>query len=225
VLALRGGGAHGSYEAGALKAFVENLSPYEYAYDIVSGVSVGSINGAILALHEVGDEKRAVEELLDLYMNNPFSSYWSYWPYIFVEPFVKKSFVNSEKFNEFVDKFLEGRDFKRMLSIQSVDLKSGKIVLFDETVPEAIRAKSIISSASIPFVFPPIEIDDYALVDGGTFMNIDIGDPIERCREKGFADADIIVDVLMCMGVSPKLSEILMSQTDWFNAFSIYKRR
>jgi predicted acylesterase/phospholipase RssA len=98
---------------------------------------------------------------------------------------------------------LEGRDFKRMLSIQSVDLKSGKIILFDERVPSDIRAKSVISSASIPFVFPPVEIEEYALVDGGTFMNLDIGDPVERCREIGYRDEDIIVDIMMGMAVSP----------------------
>ena len=92
-----------------------------------------------------------------------------------------------------------------MLSIQSVDLKTGRIVLFDENVPEEIRIKSLISSASIPFVFPPVEIDDFLLVDGGNFMNLDIGDPIDRCRENGFADEDIIVDVMMCLSDSPKI--------------------
>ena len=43
VLALRGGGVHGSFEVGVLKAFVENLDPIDVQYDIVSGVSIGAL--------------------------------------------------------------------------------------------------------------------------------------------------------------------------------------
>jgi predicted acylesterase/phospholipase RssA len=98
---------------------------------------------------------------------------------------------------------LEGRDYKRLLSTQSIDIKTGKIILFDETVPRDLRAKSVVSSSSIPFVFPPIEIDDFALVDGGLFMNLDVGDPVDRCREIGYRDEDIIVDIMMGMKYSP----------------------
>lgn len=54
------------------------------------------------------------------------------------------------------------------------------------------------SSASIPAVFPPIELDGMHLVDGGMFQNLAVGDPIDRCREEVESDADIIVDVLLC---------------------------
>ena len=43
VLALRGGGVHGSFEVGVLKAFVEKLDPIDVQYDIVSGVSIGAL--------------------------------------------------------------------------------------------------------------------------------------------------------------------------------------
>jgi predicted acylesterase/phospholipase RssA len=36
---------------------------------------------------------------------------------------------------------------------------TGKVVIFDENLPSGIREKAVISSASIPFVFPPVEID------------------------------------------------------------------
>lgn len=71
-MALRGGGIHGVYEAGALKALVEVLEPFEVAYDIVSGVSVGALNSALLAVHPRGEEKKAVEEMVSLYENTKF---------------------------------------------------------------------------------------------------------------------------------------------------------
>ena len=59
--------------------------------------------------------------------------------------------------------------WKRKVAIQSVDLNTGQVVIFDETVPMEIRNKVIRSSASIPAIFPPVEIDDLHLVDGGNF--------------------------------------------------------
>lgn len=72
-------------------------------------------------------------------------------------------------------------------------------------MPEEIRAKALLGSAAIPFVFPPIEIGDWALVDGGTFQNLDIGDPIDRCREQGFEDSQIVIDILMCLSDYPEV--------------------
>lgn len=43
VLALRGGGVHGSFEVGVIKAFVEKLDPIDVQYDIVSGISIGAL--------------------------------------------------------------------------------------------------------------------------------------------------------------------------------------
>jgi predicted acylesterase/phospholipase RssA len=55
---------------------------------------------------------------------------------------------------------LNGKPYKRKVSIQSVDLNTGKVIIFDESVPENLRAKAILSSASIPGFFPPVKIDD-----------------------------------------------------------------
>jgi NTE family protein len=49
ALVLGGGGAKGAYEAGVLKA----LKKLKYKYDIVTGTSVGSINGAAAAQGDI----------------------------------------------------------------------------------------------------------------------------------------------------------------------------
>lgn len=48
------------------------------------------------------------------------------------------------------------------------------MVIFDETVPEKYRALAVLSSASIPGFFSPVEIGDMTLVDGGTYENLDL---------------------------------------------------
>ena len=63
VLVMRGGGTKGTYETGALRGIIEGLDPKEYAYDVVSGVSVGAVNAVMLAIYPKGKEADAVSEL------------------------------------------------------------------------------------------------------------------------------------------------------------------
>ena len=66
ALAMSGGGALGSYEAGALWGLIKNTDkPADFAYDVVSGVSAGSINALAVALFEKGDEMAMVEWISD----------------------------------------------------------------------------------------------------------------------------------------------------------------
>ena len=50
ALVLGGGGAKGSYQTGVLEA----LKDLKIKYDIVTGASVGSINGAIAVTGKIG---------------------------------------------------------------------------------------------------------------------------------------------------------------------------
>ena len=113
ILALRGGGVHGSFEVGVLKAFTELLDPEEIAYDYISGVSIGAVNGSILSTYPPGEERAAVEELETLYTKYSPSDYWNYWPYYIVEPFYKQSFVDNSKLLDILEEKLGSRPFKR----------------------------------------------------------------------------------------------------------------
>ena len=59
---LGGGGTRGAYQAGAMWGLLKNVEDLsKYKYDVVSGVSAGTINGAAFATYEKGDEIDAVE--------------------------------------------------------------------------------------------------------------------------------------------------------------------
>lgn len=62
-----GGGTRGSFEAGVLKAMSEKLDPRDITYDVVQGVSIGSVNAAMLAITEKGDERRTIKWLENLW--------------------------------------------------------------------------------------------------------------------------------------------------------------
>ena len=53
-MALSGGGAKGPFQIGALWHMVRNLDKEEVQYDVVSGISVGAINGAGISLFPKG---------------------------------------------------------------------------------------------------------------------------------------------------------------------------
>ena len=65
VLVLEGGGDKGAYHAGAFDSLVELLPSNEVAYDVITGISVGSLNAAAISFFEKGDEIRAKD-----YLNN-----------------------------------------------------------------------------------------------------------------------------------------------------------
>ena len=59
---LTGGGARGAYQAGVLKAIGHILQVKKIPFDVISGVSVGSINAGVLAEHS-DDFPNALEKL------------------------------------------------------------------------------------------------------------------------------------------------------------------
>ena len=56
ILSLRGGGVHGAFEVGVLKAMIDNMPAQEMMYDYVGGVSVGALNASVLASFAPGEE-------------------------------------------------------------------------------------------------------------------------------------------------------------------------
>ena len=55
ALAMSGGGAHGAFEAGVLWGLIKNEpNKDKYIYDVVTGVSAGSINALGVAAWEKG---------------------------------------------------------------------------------------------------------------------------------------------------------------------------
>jgi predicted acylesterase/phospholipase RssA len=54
-----------------------------------------------------------------------------------------------------------------------------------------------LSSASVPFAFPPTKLREWNLMDGGTTWNINIIGAIEECRKLVEKDSDIILDIVL----------------------------
>ena len=123
--------------------------------------------------------------------------------------------------------FFEAHNFERALSVHSVDLNTGVTVIFDETIPLEHRTEVISSSGMMPVFFEPIEYEKYFLIDGGLFSNLNFHESILRCREKGFADEDIIVDIIACFDIIINEKTMNWEKKDikWKTAYDMKDRK
>jgi hypothetical protein len=63
------------------------------------------------------------------------------------------------------------------------------------------------------------------LADGGLFTQVQIDEPIVRCREAGYDDEDIIVDVIVCFDQLAEIEEWSLRDAKYKNAYDFYARQ
>mgnify|MGYP002633242787 CR=1 FL=1 len=155
ALAMSGGGSYGAYEAGVLFGLYHSLTDKsEMEYDVVSGVSAGSINTFAVGVFEIGDEGTMVQTQSDLWANITTPEVYINWPGGMVEGVLKQSGVyNDTPMLDYMKNVLvEFGGLKRKTVVAAVDVNTGTYHLMNETSPET--ARTAVSSSSIPFVFP-----------------------------------------------------------------------
>jgi NTE family protein len=80
ALAMSGGGSKGAFEVGALWGLLKNdPNPEKYQWDVITGVSAGSLNAAIVTGFDIGKEDEMVEYASDLWKNTGNSDAYENW--------------------------------------------------------------------------------------------------------------------------------------------------
>lgn len=77
---------------------------------------MGTLLSTWIALHPVGSENDALDEILVMFRELTPDKFWKFWPHYVVEPFTEKSFVNSEDFIKVLDSTIADRPFQRKIS-------------------------------------------------------------------------------------------------------------
>lgn len=203
ILSLSGGGAHGAFQAGVIKKLHEQGTKW----DIITGISAGSFNGAALGLFNSQNQSQGIDLMMGLWLNITADDVYNYnWNPIYDQSILDNSPLNSTIY-KLVKKY--GGIAQRDIIIGAVSLNTGFMRLFNKTdLNSANRTTSIVmASASIPVVFPPVFMDNEYYVDGGTYSNELIIPGIDYCLNKG--DSDIIIDIIIC---SPPIDNITSSE-------------
>jgi NTE family protein len=203
-LILSGGGARGAYEVGVLSYVYGELvrrTGKVPRVDIISGCSVGAVNGTFLA--SVAHEPvRGVEELVELWYKLDFSQVLSFG---FKElAFVHRVWLGGSKpqglFNAeplarliaaHVSWLSLARNLRRgvikALTLATTKVATGRPHIWVDMSPHtppprdvgnqlvmrrgAVRAQHVLASAAIPIVFPMVDIDGELHCDGGLRIN------------------------------------------------------
>jgi NTE family protein len=172
ALILSGGGARGAFQIGAEK-YARQVKGYQW--DIIAGVSVGAMNGAMLAMHRYTRLMELWDSISD---EQVYTGGFNLLSLIKIFIGAKSFYGNGPLQNLMQQEFKAGRIIDD-LHVGAVSLISGEYVQFTRESLEL--SKAILASASIPVVWPPMDISaDYpAMVDGGVRNISPVGDVLE----------------------------------------------
>ena len=199
AIALGGGGTKGAYEAGVWKA----LKEMDIEYEIVTGTSIGAVNGALMVAREY---ERACEIWNTIEMENViadgvnltttmegmFNQREAIGP--FLKKYVKNKGADVSPFLEFIDNLVDEEKVRAsdvdfgLVTVQFSSLKP--MELTKEEIPVGLLKDYIMASASIFPVFPMHRIGNELYLDGCYYDNL----PIDLALKMG-ADEVIAVDL------------------------------
>ena len=200
VLVLQGGGALGSYQAGAYQA----LCQHDFEPEWVAGISIGAINSAIIAGNPPELRRRKLQEFWDLVSSpvpwqplgagdqartafNETSAaliatfgvpgfFMPRFPPAPLWPLGSEQSLSYYDTTPLRDTLLGLVDFdlinskKVRLSVGAVNVKTGNFVYFDNMKQE-IKPEHIMASGALPPGFPAVEIEGEYYWDGGVASN------------------------------------------------------
>ena len=217
ILSLSGGGAHGAFQGGV----INKLHDTGHRWDIITGISVGSLNGLMLGMYSADNQTEGVQLIRSVWLNLTKSDVYR----INWNPLGDQSILDSTPLNKTVFNIAEkiGGKAKRPIIIGSVNLNTGLLELFGTSDFNSVyRSGSIVmASSAIPVVFPPVLLDGNYYVDGGTYSNELIRPAIQYCLGRGYDRSEIIIDIIVC---SAPINNINSSQIKTYGLYSFLSR-
>lgn len=211
ILSLSGGGAHGAFQAGVLKWLNEQGS----RWDIITGISVGSLNGAMISLYDPSEQNIAINKIQKLWFNITADKVYKWsWNSIW-----NNSIYSNEPLNNYLSYIVHdvNSNAKRDILVGATSLNTGNITVFSKN--DFIGANNILdiimASTSIPVYFPPRFFRDEYFIDGGTFTNVLINSAVKLCYLKGLNNINI--DVILANVLIDKI------KNEEINKMNIFK--
>ena len=200
AIVLSGGGAKGAYEMGVWKA----LKKLKIKYKIVTGTSIGAINGMMMVQNDYYRCLRfwkniSYDMLYDNFdkVNNSQEMYLSYLNKII------DGGINTEKIEKIINDNYRPKKLynsKVQFGVATFSLKNRKVIYVTKknTRPDKLK-KYILASATCFPVFKPTKIGTDTLIDGGYYDTL----PINLAIDLGATE--IIAVDLRAIGVRQKV--------------------
>ena len=192
AVVLSGGGAKGSYQLGVWKA----LRELHIKYDIVTGTSIGALNGVLMCENSYFKAKRIWRKLNLEYLFNelPKSNKEIDILKLFGGNFIKNGGMDIKKIETILEDNVNKRKFynsKIDFGLITYNFTTKKpLILSKEKIPRDKLIDYLMASATCYPAFKMKEIDGDKYIDGGYYDNL----PVELAIELG-AEFLIIVDL------------------------------
>eukprot|EP00742_Colponemidia_sp_Colp-10_P001322 GILJ01001424.1.p1 GENE.GILJ01001424.1~~GILJ01001424.1.p1 ORF type:complete len:344 (-),score=68.19 GILJ01001424.1:81-1112(-) len=203
AMAYSGGGTKGAYEAGVIRGLVDKLAAEDRTWDVVTGISVGSINAAASALFAVGDEENMADYLIQTWSEIKKSDVYRDWDGGLIEGvLIKPGLYDTSPLRTFLKSRLNTGFKDRKLVVGATSLTTGLFTYWNETQEADHLVESVMASSAIPGIFPPVSLDGQEFCDGGTKLSVNIFDAVTRCLEVVDHPKDMVLDVVLCTGAT-----------------------
>jgi NTE family protein len=188
ALVLSGGGAKGAFQIMAEKYAREQKG---YRWDIIAGVSVGALNGVMLAMEKYA---RLEELWRNITREQVMTGKLNFWSVLKIA-FGAKSVYSNDPLWALLLREYEPDKIKPALHIGTVSLQLGRYVRFSPHDPGFDRA--VLASTAIPLVWDPVDVSPMfkQMVDGGVRNISPLGDVLD-------SDPDEIV-IINCSPAKP----------------------
>lgn len=211
AIVLAGGGARGSYESGVLSYLFGEFAKRhgKPTLDIISGTSVGAINGGFLAT-VMDDPSPGVERLVSLWSSLELDQVIGFGMLqatklgrVLVGGSSGAGFFDARPLTKIVDENVRWRQLARnlrrnafkALTVSATHVATGRPWVFVDRSPnielpkglppnlvvraDRIGPQHVLASAAIPFLFPPVPVHGELFVDGGLRLNTPMAPAIQ----------------------------------------------
>lgn len=209
-LVLSGGGSLGAYEVGVLKALFNR----GYRYDVIAGVSVGSLHALSLSQWGNNLQTNGVTDLNSIWRNIETKDVYkkhSWWIFNYISSFWKKSLYTMKPLAQIVEQNLH-IDNLHASSVKGyagvTNLQDGKYYTLELN---SLRKQEVIdvihASCVFPGMFEPVKLSgipglphgDY--VDGGVRDTIPLKVVTDLAHKENITEIDIIMTAPLSGGV------------------------
>lgn len=188
ALVLSGGGSRGAYQVGVIQHL---LGERAIDYDIITGISVGALNGSYLSMFNRGDGNSAARGLLNIWKKVNDRAIYKKWFFGRLAALWRPSVYNSKPLQNLLDENLDTklmRSSGKKLIVGAVSMTTGRYRTWDESDDDIVDA--VKASSAFPGMFLPVEIDGEVWVDGGIREVAPVNDAIQA----GATHIDVILN-------------------------------
>ena len=198
-LILSGGGSHGAFEAGVLSGLVYNLPIEDVSYNVVVGISVGSINGLGMAVFPKGQEMDAAKHLTKTWrsLDNKYSIINSWPGGLLAGLFRHSGLYDTSAERATLVTLVSGYELQRNISLGTTNVNTGAYHVFNESLGTEGIVSAVMCSSAIPFFFPMQHFQDQYWMDGFISYHMDVVTGIQRCLDVT-DESNISVDMVSC---------------------------